>query len=140
MALEWRSTGWEWSGASWHGDCTLELEPEAGEGVVDWVLEADAGPVGPDTTTVTLLATERDCASGQPMGERLNEPVVTVTVDAVLILLSVEPREGDQNCPSNPSQRVQIDLPEPLGDRVIEDARSARLGEMSDILGQLIVE
>lgn len=72
------------------------------------------------------------------MGARLNDPKVTLTDNAVLILLTTEPREGFQDCPGNPNQRVEIELSEPLGERKVRDARSTDLGELREILEQLI--
>ena len=139
MSAEWGADGWRWSRASGRDDCVLVVEPSAEDGeVVDWVVDPDAEAPGPDTTTLTLLATERGCASGQPMGARLHDPDVAVTDDAVLIRLTAEPREGDQGCPANPSQRVEIELGEPLRQRAIRDARDTDLGEFRDVLQALI--
>ena len=139
MSTEWGADGWRWSGASRPGDCVLVVEPSSEDGaVVDWEIDPDAESPGPNTTTLTLLATERGCASGQPMGERLHEPDVTLTDDAVLIRLTTEPRDGDQACPGNPSQRVEIDLGEPLGRRAIRDARDTDLGDFRDLLQALL--
>lgn len=139
MSATWNGGQWQWSGSSIPGDCVLVTEAEGGDGsIVEWVVDPDGDPIGPETTTLVLLATERGCASGQPMGDRLREPLVTVTDDAIRILLSTEPREGDQECPGNPSQRVEIELPEPLGDRELLDARDTDLGDLADVLADLI--
>ena len=140
MSADWTGDAWRWSGSSIPNDCVLVIEPAADDGVVvDWVVDPDAAPLGPDTTTLVLQATERGCASGQPMGDRLNEPGITLTDDAVLILLTAQPPEGDaQDCPGNPSQRVEIDLTEPLGQRELRDARATDLGELRLLLQQLI--
>jgi hypothetical protein len=140
MSADWTGEAWRWSGSSIPNDCVLVVEPSTDDGVVvDWQVDPGAEPLGPDATKVVLQATERGCASGQPMGDRLNEPEVTSTDDAVLILLTAQPPEGDaQDCPGNPSQRVEIDLPEPLGQRELRDARATDLGELRLLLEQLI--
>lgn len=141
MSADWTSQGWTWSGASIPGDCVLVAEPsDDGAAVVDWVLDPDAAPIGPATTVLELLATERDCASGQPMGDRLNEPEVTVTAEAVLIGLTTEPSAGDQTCQGNPSEPIQIELPEPLGQRRVSDARATELGDLQVLLTELIAD
>lgn len=141
MSVEWTSQGWEWAGASVPVDCTLVIEPSTEEGgVVDWVIDPDSDPPGPETTNLALLATERGCASGAPMGERLNDPQITMTDDLVLIQLTVEPQTGDQTCPGNPAQSVDIELPEPLGQREVRDARATSLGDLDDLLNQLIAD
>lgn len=139
MSVEWTNDRWRWSGSSMPNDCDLVFEPEPDDGaVVDWEVDPAGEPLGPDTTTLVVLATERGCASGQPMGDRLNEPEISYTDRAVLILLTTRPREGGQDCPGNPSQRVEIALTEPLGQRVIQDARATDLGELRHILPELI--
>ncbi len=139
MSADWTSEGWYWSGASVPDECVVVLEPAAEDGaVVDWMVDPESEPPGPDSTVLVLLATERGCASGQPMGDRLHEPNVALTANAVVITLTVEPRQGDQDCPGNPSQQVEIDLQEPLGQRVITDLRSTDLGELQDLLLRLI--
>ena len=111
MSATWSTDGWRWSGASRSDACVLVVEPSPDGGtVVDWEIDPAAEPLDPDTTTLSLLATERGCASGQAMGDRLHDPDVTFTDDAVLIRLTTEPRDGGQECPGNRSQRVEIEL------------------------------
>jgi len=141
MSVEWTSQGWEWAGASVPIDCGLVIEPSTSDGgVVDWVIDPDSDPPGPDTTSLVLLATERGCAGGAPMGDRLNDPQVTMTADLVLIQLTVEPQTGDQTCPDNPAQPIDVQLPEPLGQRDVRDARATNLGDLDDVLNQLIAD
>lgn len=139
MTVSWTDGGWQWSGSSFPGGCVLVLEPEEDKGsVVEWRLDPTVTPPDADATTLVLEATERECASGRPMGDRLNEPEVTLTDEAVLILLTAQRLDGDQDCPGNPSQRVEIQLPEPLGQRELRDARSTDLGELSELLRELL--
>ena len=87
----------------------------------------------PDDTVVHVLATERACASGQPMGDRLNDPVVLADDSQVSITFSVAPLEGDAECPSNPSTAIAVDLGEPLGERRLVDGRDVGV-ELEDLL------
>ena len=138
MGAEWTGDGWRWSGSSIPNECELVVEPSEEFGVVEWELDPEAAPLDATSTVIPVLATERGCASGQPMGDRFREPEVTMTDDAVLISLTVVPPEGGQNCPSNPSQAVDIELPEPLGDRDVRDARDTDLGDLQEVLQTLI--
>ena len=140
MSANWNGEAWMWSGSSIPGECDLVLDPAAIDGnLVDWELDPTGAQLTPESTSVTLIATERDCVSGQAMGDRLNPPVVTVTDDAVLILLTAAPPPGEsQDCQGNPSQTVNVDLPEPLGERRVRDARSTNLGDLGTILNDLI--
>lgn len=133
MTVRWED-GWVWDGAA-NADaaCELQREPDPDVGTVEWELDPDT-PIGPESTTLTLLASEQGCASGQPMGDRFNEPSVALTTDAVTIHLSVQPLTGGVECPDNPTQLVEIDLGEPLGDRPVRDARSTDLGTLRDRL------
>jgi len=138
MTLAWVEKTWDWSGSSSHGDCILVVEPLASDGsVVDWTL-ANPEQVNADSTVLQLLATEVACTSGQPIGDRLHEPEVTYTSDAILIKLTAEPLSGSQNCPGIPAQPVQVELAEPVGERKIVDARSTDLGELRTLLLELI--
>lgn len=138
MYAERTADGWEWSGASGPGSCDLVLEPPSGVSVVEWAIDPRAEPLGAESTTVAVLATESACASGEAMGDRLNVPVVTYTDDAVLLQLTAERRAGYQECPGNSSQRVEIELTERLGDRIVVDARTTDLGDLSEILQRLL--
>lgn len=131
---------WAWAGASQTESCELVMELPEGVGAVDWILDPYAPAPDAASLQVALLATERGCASGQAMGDRLRTPEVVVSSDTVAILLTVEPAPGDQDCPGNPSQSVAVILPEALGDRDLVDGRSANLGELRDVLLALGVD
>ena len=72
---------------------------------------------------VHLLATERECASGEPMGDRLRGPQVVETEDAVLIAFAATLQDGDEECPGNPAAAVTVELPAPLGERTLRYGR-----------------
>jgi hypothetical protein len=104
--------------AGW-GQCGIELNAD-GWGNARFILDPSVRP-DPDSRTLSVLATEVDCASGQPpVGRDVRAVVLDQTQRTVSIVILVEPRGGD--CPSNPSFPFEIDLPSPLGNRAILDA------------------
>jgi hypothetical protein len=134
MDLEVRRGAWHWGGgSSLERPCLLETTLPEGLGRVDWRLDPAGGGLGPESTVVAVLATERDCASGRSMGDRLLEPEVVTTATQILITLAVQPLPGGQSCPSNPEQPVLVELPEPLGDRELVDGLATGL-DLADFL------
>ncbi|MEM1333789.1 MAG: hypothetical protein AAGG08_10050, partial [Actinomycetota bacterium] len=122
--------GWIWAGASAAPPCEIRVALPEGLGIVEWTLDPS---VSLDTTSteIALLATERGCASGQPMGERLLAPQVIETDAAIEIALAVIPLT-EAECPSNPSTSFVIELDEPVGDREIRDGLD--LGSITDLV------
>jgi hypothetical protein len=117
-SLELRDGRWAPSG--W-GDCRIELEAD-GWGNARFILDPTVRP-DPQSTTLSVLATETACASGQaPRGRDVRAVVVGQTDEAVSIVILVEPPTGFQTCPSNPSFEFRVDLGSPLADRTILDA------------------
>lgn len=125
-------TGWQTTALQSGGPCDLRTPLAEGLGEVDWRLDP-AHSVEPDATTINLLATGRDCSSGQPMGERLQPPAFTTTGDTIFVTLTARQPTGGQECPGNPEEAVVIDIGEPVGDRVLVDGRKSR-GTLSDFL------
>lgn len=131
MTLERRGGTWEWAGASGAQACPLRLDPGKFN-TVEWVL--DGPPPQPDDTSFAVLATERECVSGQPMGDRLLGPEIVITETEVLLAFAATPPPGrDQNCQGNPTDRVEVELPEPIGDRDIRNGLEV-LGNLEDFL------
>ena len=98
------------------------------------VLQADLGELGPASVTLDgparlddadsqleLLVVEQACASGEDAAGRVRVDVTT-TDDEIRLVVGVEPRGGDQNCPSNPPTPVTVDLDEPIAGRRVVDA------------------
>ncbi len=119
MSLELDGVTWRWAGAQSGGPCPLQVRLPEELGVVTWRLDPAGGPLLPEATSIDVLATERECAGGREMGDRLVGPEVLMTEDEVLIGFGAEPIYGE--CPGNPEQPVSVELPEPLGDRVVRD-------------------
>lgn len=140
MAAEWTGDGWKWGGSSIPNNCELMLDPSMIDGnIVEWILDPAADAPTPESTSISILATEQACASGQEMGERFNDPQVAFTDDAVFLLLTARPPDGDsQECPGNPPRAVTIELNQPLGARALLDERSTDLGDLDGILHQLL--
>lgn len=112
----WRLVGW--------GGCRPTiLLPRLS--LATWVLDPDAPAPGPDATTFTALVTERTCTGGQPMGARLRPALIVAGPGAVLVVFAATPLAGDAfECQGNPSMRVVVQLPEPLGERRLLDGSS----------------
>jgi hypothetical protein len=125
---------WRWSGSSLGENCALEARLPEGLNRVRWELDP-AVEHGPASTTLQFVASEWECASGQPMGDRFRAPHVVITDTEVRITMAADPPPGDaQSCPSNPEESVVIDLGMPLGDRTVVDGLSV-LGDLVDLLG-----
>lgn len=113
--------GWIWSGSSSGEACDVRFDLPPGIGDVEWELDPDAPTPAPDDTAFDVVVTERACASGRELGDRLLGPQVVITDDSVLIAFGAISLAGDQDCPSNPPTRVTITLDEALGEREIRD-------------------
>lgn len=108
----------------WHlrsmGTCDLQRQ-------LDDLAPADllldpAAPPSPDSEELALLVVERACASGQPADGRIEIVELEITDHEVQLVIGVEPRDGDQTCPSNPPTPFTVELDAPLGERTVVDA------------------
>jgi hypothetical protein len=91
MDFGFRGRRLESEGGSLGDRCTLRTAMPAGLGEVEWQLDPAFSPPDADTTALHLLATERDCASGEPMGDRMLGPQIVETDDSVLIAFAATP-------------------------------------------------
>jgi hypothetical protein len=113
--LEIRATGWEVVG---YGECRPQL---ALEGMNPVIFEfADEIP-GPDATQIEVEASELSCASGRPVGARLQPAQIIETPPAVYVLLTATTQAREQDCPGHRSTSVTLVLSAPLGDRQLLD-------------------
>lgn len=124
---------WRWAGANRLEDCPLRTSLPPGLNIVEWRIDPSADPLTPQSTTVAVLVTERECASGQAMNERLLGPEVVTTNRAVFIAFAAEPLGRAQTCQGNPEQGVIVELPEALGDRELLDGLAVA-GNLEDFL------
>jgi hypothetical protein len=78
-------------------------------------------PLAEDATTFTALVQEQSCASGDPPGDRVTDPVIRYGAEQIGIAFFVRPKRGFQTCPGAPPTEVEIRLDEPLGTRGLAD-------------------
>lgn len=133
VAFEASTDGWEWAGSAEPGKCGLRVALPEGFGEVDWRLDRRHGEPQPGDTTIHVRASERDCASGEAMGDRLLGPEIVETDDAVLISFAAIAQYTDQECPDNPWAPVDVRLSEPLGDRALRDGLV--VGDLARLVG-----
>jgi hypothetical protein len=118
VSVENGPNGWKVGG--W-GECQARIVLAEGLGPAEWHFDPGVPVSGPETQVFDALVTEMTCASGRPADGRIVGPEVVSSGDVVLVMFAVRPLPGGQDCPSNPSTRVTIDLGEPLGDRALLD-------------------
>jgi hypothetical protein len=87
-------------------------------GPATWRIDP-ADPPSAESTTVSVLLTERACAGGRSPEGRILPPDVVYHADRIVISLSARSWPGD--CPSNPEHRLTVELDQPIGDRVLAD-------------------
>jgi len=120
MSVTRNDEEWQLSGASSGGPCPLHYQVAEGLNPVDWRLDPDGSELTPDSTSVDVLITERDCVDGREVGDRLLEPEVVMTEAEVRMAFATRPPDGDMfTCPGNPETLYTVALPGPLGDREI---------------------
>jgi hypothetical protein len=119
MEVENDGSEWRWAGSSIGEGCPLEVMVPTGLNVVDWRLDPSSDSLTTASTFIHVLVTERACASGQAIGNRLLGPQVIVTDTNVLIAFAAQPQGGIQTCPGNPETAVTIELSGPIGSRVV---------------------
>ena len=85
-----------------------------------WVLPASFH-ADPTSTSLTIFVVEQGCTSGQ--APSITEPEVELGASTVTIAVRTRERFAlSGSCPSNPPTPVEVELGEPLGDRVLVDA------------------
>lgn len=107
---------------SWHVDGYGQCRPMfEREGLNPATFQFVDGPPEPDATRMELDVTEVACASGRPMGARLQRPTVVENDSFVYLLFVAKSQDGGQDCPSNPATRVTVELRAPVGARTVLD-------------------
>jgi hypothetical protein len=111
-------TGWT---VEDRGRCEIEVVGPEGVTRADWRLDpAVPRPAGGDRT-IHVVLTERACSGGQSPEGRIEPPVISTTEQAVIIAFFVRQVPGGNDCPGNPEFPLEVELPEPLGDRLLLD-------------------
>lgn len=123
LELRKTDTGWTFAGGGMGDACTMRTAMPVGLGATQWMFDPEHAAAAGDTE-IHLLVHEVDCASGQPMGDRLVGPRVMETDTEVRVTFGVVPLGGDQECPGNPDQPVVVKLSEPLGERTVLEGRT----------------
>jgi len=98
-----------------------QTEVQGRVGPVAWWLDPAAAPLSRDATSIPAIISERACTSGQPPGDRLLEPIVFESPDAILVNLWAQRLEGGGDCQGNAAGPIEIGLSAPAGDRQLLD-------------------
>jgi hypothetical protein len=109
---QWRVGGW--------GGCQVQPDLPTGVGRARFRI-APGAAVEPDATEIEILVTEMACNSGQAARGRILPPHLILGAENVLVIVTVRARGGGQDCQSNPETPFLLELPEPLGHRLLLD-------------------
>jgi hypothetical protein len=106
------------------GDC----RPQAafnGLNSATWKLAPDVPFPNRASTRFTALVSETTCTSGRSADGRVLPPAILASATEVLVIFAVRPPSPSANgleaCPAPPPTRVEVTLPEPLGNRPLLD-------------------
>ncbi|HEX9847483.1 MAG TPA: hypothetical protein VGB33_03605 [Acidimicrobiia bacterium] len=120
MSVSRSQDGWMWDGASSGGPCPLQFLVPEGLNTVEWRLDPTAPAPRPADRAIPVLLTERECVSGQEIGDRLVGPQIVMIDSSIRIAFAANPPEGDAfTCQGNPETPFVLELPQPIGDREI---------------------
>lgn len=89
--------------------------------VAAWKLDPSAVPPDGFSTSVQVLVSDSQCASGRPPDDRLRDPDIRVRPDSIVVTFVADELAGFRTCPSHRPARRTIRLPERLGDRQLLD-------------------
>ena len=106
-----------------YGACHLsKTAPTDDVSLGRWWLDPAGEAPSADTTELSILVRETDCASGRSPEGRILPPTFVVNDDAIEVTIAIRRRPGDQDCPANPAYSMRLELPEVLGPRSLFDA------------------
>lgn len=115
-----RSENGDWRPDRYGSACIVR--PFFSDGIAaSWKLDPAAAPPGPGSTSVRVLVSDSQCASGRSPEDRLRQPQVRVRPDAVVVTFIADHLAGNQTCPSHPPARRTVELPERMGHRQLLD-------------------
>ena len=102
-----------------------ELQPEVRAGLQLAMFRVAPGQeLTPETRDVQVLVVELGCNSGEDARGRVRVDRILPGESSVTVVIGTVPREGSHDCQDNPETPFVLELPEPLGDRVLLDAYS----------------
>ena len=116
MSASFERSGDRWKPAGFNGDC----EPRVALGVrspATWNLAEEPGP---GDTRLVVMAREIACSSGRRLTQGNTRAHVEYAEEAISIVVTAPVSGG--NCIGNDAWRLEVDLDEPIGDRVLLDA------------------
>ena len=103
------------------GRCQVEVVVPEGTTRADWRLDPAFPRPAAGDRSIHVELNERACSGGQSPEGRVEAPVIATTEQAVIITILVRDIPGGNDCPGNPDFALEVDLPEPLGDRLLLD-------------------
>lgn len=121
MYLSNDASGWSWSGSSMAGDeCRLRFVVPDELNTVEWRIDPEGPELTEESTSIAVILNERECVGGIEIGDRLVGPQVVMTDTQVFVAFAAQRPPGDAfTCQGNPDTPHVVDLPEPLGDRLL---------------------
>jgi hypothetical protein len=108
--------------ATGFGQCHLAIAAPSGVSFARWWLDPDGPPISPETTSLSILLREQDCASGKPPIGRVLAPTIVTSAVAIEIVIGIRKQLTGQDCPGNPAFPFELVLPEAIGPRTLFDA------------------
>ncbi len=99
------------------GPCALTTD--LGDLTVPLITLDPEHPIDPASRELHLLVTEQSCNSGADADGRIEIVKVDEGNDQIHVILGVRPRDGGQNCPSNPATPFTVTLADPIGERQV---------------------
>jgi hypothetical protein len=117
MTFERRRGRWRWAGS---GGCRPRAYRNGLEAST-WRRDPDGPAVLPETTQLSLLVQEDDCASGRDASGRILRPLVHYGRTALTITYFIRPLKGFQTCQGVPPTPVILNLDESVGSRTLRD-------------------
>lgn len=108
--------------ATGFGQCHLAIAAPSGVSFARWWLDPDGPPISPETTALSILLREQDCASGKPPIGRVLAPTIVTSAVAIEIVIGIRKQLTGQDCPGNPAFPFEVVLPEAIGPRTLFDA------------------
>ena len=125
-----RLVGNEWKAITWGG---CRPQADVGELSLAEFFLAPGQSLEADQSDFDVIVVELACTGFHTAEGRVTEPAITVSEDAITVVFAVVPLEGDDlECPGHPGTPYVLQLPEPLGDRVLLDGSTVPAHEPTE--------